>query len=65
MSLANEGPVDRVIRTLVGLGITSLFFVGPHSPWALLGIIPLVTGVVGFCPFYRLLHLTTKRAQSV
>ena len=55
----NEGTVDRVLRVAVGIGITSLAFWGPQTPWAYLGVIPLATGFVGFCPLYRVLNLNT------
>jgi hypothetical protein len=44
---------------LAGAVITSMFFVGPQSPWALLGLIPLTTGLLGSCPLYTLLGITT------
>lgn len=55
----NEGSVDRVIRVVLGSFLLSLVFVGPHTWLGLLGIIPLLTGVVGFCPLYRVLGLNT------
>ena len=55
----NEGGLDRVIRVVVGLAILSLVFVGPHTPWGYLGLVPLATGIVGFCPAYALLGLNT------
>ena len=60
---ANEGVLDRVLRTMVGLVILSLVFIGPRTPWAWLGLIPLVTGLVGFCPLYRLLGVNTCPAR--
>lgn len=57
--MKNEGVVDRSIRVAVGLAILSLTVVGPQSQWALIGLVPLVTGVVGFCPLYKLLGLNT------
>jgi len=59
----NEGTTDRVIRVIVGLVILSLAFVGPKTPWAYLGLIPLITGLVGFCPAYRLLGINTCGAR--
>lgn len=56
---ANESTADRAIRVVLGLVVTSLFFVGPHSSWALLGLIPLFTGVVGSCPIYTLFGIST------
>lgn len=55
----NEGSGDRAIRVLLGLAVLSLYFVGPQTPWALLGFIPLVTGLVGHCPIYALFGINT------
>lgn len=51
--------IERVVRVVVGLGITSLVFVGPQSPWAWLGLIPVATGLLGWCPPYSLLGINT------
>jgi hypothetical protein len=56
----NEGGLDRIIRVLAGLAILALVFVGPKTPWAWLGLIPLVTGLVGFCPLYAILGVNTR-----
>jgi len=48
----NVGGVDRAVRIVVGLGILSLAFVGPQTPWGYLGLVPLVTGLIGWCPAY-------------
>jgi hypothetical protein len=58
-SFINEGGVDRGLRAVLGLAILSLAFVGPQTPWGYLGLIPLVTAVVGFCPVYALLGINT------
>lgn len=55
----NEGAVDRVLRIIVGLGLLSLTVIGPHTPWGYIGLIPLLTGVVGICPLYSILGLST------
>lgn len=55
----NEGLVDRTLRVVAGLAILSLAFVGPKTGWAYLGLIPLVTGLVGHCPLYRLFRVNT------
>jgi hypothetical protein len=57
--MTNEGTIDRAVRIIAGLAILSLAFVGPQSPLGYLGLVPLVTGVIGFCPAYRLLGLST------
>jgi len=55
----NEGAADRVLRVVVGLGLLSLVFVGPQAPWGWIGVVPLVTGLIGSCPLYTLLGLNT------
>jgi hypothetical protein len=55
----NVGSIERVIRVIAGIAILSFAFVGPQSPWAYLGIIPLATGLMGWCPAYALLGIST------
>jgi hypothetical protein len=55
----NEHPVERVLRVILGLGVLSLAFMGPKTPWGYLGIIPLATGLLGSCPLYTLFGLNT------
>jgi len=55
----NIGNIERIIRIVAGAGIMSLAFVGPLSLWALLGAVPLVTGLIGWCPPYALLGIST------
>lgn len=56
---SNEGIADRVVRIVVGLALISLVFVGPRTAWGWIGVIPLVTGLVGWCPAYTLLGVST------
>jgi hypothetical protein len=53
----NIGKAERIIRVV--LGILSRALVGPQSPWAYLGFVPLLTGLVGWCPPYALLGIGT------
>jgi hypothetical protein len=55
----NVGDLERIIRIIAGIAIISLAFVGPRSPWAYLGIIPLATGLMGWCPPYAMLGIST------
>jgi hypothetical protein len=55
----NIGNADRALRVIVGLALIALVFVGPQTPWGWLGVIPLVTGLVRFCPLYTLLGVNT------
>ncbi len=57
----NLGAVDRLVRIIVGLALLAIVFVGPQSPWGYLGLVPLLTGLVGFCPAYCPLGLSTCR----
>jgi len=57
--MTNVGTLDRAIRIILGLGGLSLVFVGPQSPLGYLGIIPLATGLIGFCPLYKVFGLST------
>ncbi|WP_291204729.1 DUF2892 domain-containing protein [Hyphomonas sp.] len=59
MFKTNEGTIDRALRVIAGIVLISLVFVGPQTPWGWLGIVPLVTGVIGSCPLYSLLGLNT------
>jgi hypothetical protein len=59
----NEGFIDRTIRTIVGLALLSLVFIGPQSPWGWIGVIPLATGLVGFCPIYTLFGIETCKPK--
>jgi hypothetical protein len=55
----NIGRVERIVRIVVGIGVLSLAFVGPESRWAYLGLLPLATGLLGWCPPYALLGIST------
>ncbi|HEY8098571.1 MAG TPA: DUF2892 domain-containing protein [Methylobacter sp.] len=51
---SNVGGIDRVARIVVGLVILSFYFILNDGTrwWALLGMIPLLTGIIGWCPAY-------------
>jgi len=55
----NIHKVERVIRILAGIGLTSMAFIGPANNWFLLGLVPLLTGLVGWCPPYAMLGINT------
>ena len=59
----NEGGIDRVLRVVVGLAVLSLAFLGPRTPWGYVGLVPLLTGLVGYCPMYSLLGINTCPAK--
>ncbi len=55
----NVGNIDRGLRVVFGLVLISLVFVGPHTPWGWLGVVPLATAAFRFCPAYRLFGINT------
>ena len=57
--IANIGTVDRVLRIALGLLLIVLAYAGAIGAWGYLGIVPLLTGVVRFCPAYKLLGMDT------
>jgi hypothetical protein len=57
--MRNVGSVDRVLRIAVGLALVSLVFIGPKTAWGWIGVVPLLTAVVGICPLYSLLGIRT------
>ena len=59
----NEGTVDRGVRIALGLALLSLIFIGPKTWFGLFGLVPLLTGLVGFCPLYGLLGMRTCPAS--
>jgi hypothetical protein len=63
--MKNVGTVDKVLRIVGGAAVLALTFVGPYTetlyPWGLVGIVPLVTGLIGWCPLYSILGIKTCR----
>lgn len=55
----NEGTIDRALRIILGLVLLALVFVGPATPWGWIGLVPLLTGLIGYCPLYGLFGFRT------
>ncbi|NNE81212.1 MAG: DUF2892 domain-containing protein [Silicimonas sp.] len=55
----NEGTTDRILRVILGLATLSLVFEGPQTAWGWIGIVPLVTGLIGTCPIYSIFGIST------
>jgi hypothetical protein len=60
---ANVGGVDKWLRIAAGLALIAWALAGGPA-WALIGVVPLATGVFNFCPVYRLLGMNTCRRAS-
>ena len=59
MFKVNEGTPDRAIRIVLGLALLSLIVIGPHTTWGWIGVVPLITGILGWCPAYSILGIST------
>lgn len=55
----NEHNIERIARVLVGLTLLSLVFIGPQTVFGWIGIVPLLTGLIGSCPLYTLFGFST------
>ena len=55
----NVGSIDRTLRIVGGLVLIGLAATGTVGVWGWIGVVPLLTGLVGFCPVYPLLGIST------
>ena len=60
----NVGGLDRIARVVVGVVLLGLAATGTVGVWGWLGIVPLATGALGWCPAYKLLGLSTCPIKS-
>jgi hypothetical protein len=60
---ANVGSIDKILRIVVGLALIAMAVmnVAPIGVWGWIGVIPLVTGLAGFCPLYSLIGMSTRK----
>lgn len=56
---SNEGTLDRGLRIVAGLAFIGMAATGMVGAWGYIGVVPLLTGAVGFCPVYTLLGINT------
>ncbi|MFZ1772512.1 MAG: DUF2892 domain-containing protein [Rhizobiaceae bacterium] len=62
MFKTNEGTIDRALRVIVGIALLAAFFMYPDASWrywTLIGVVPLLTGAIGWCPLYSVLGMST------
>ncbi len=55
----NAGGIDRTLRIIVGLVLVGLAATGTVGVWGWIGVVPLLTGAMGFCPAYTIFGLNT------
>jgi hypothetical protein len=56
---ANAGTIDRALRVIAGLALVGLTATGTLPMWGYIGAVPLLTGLIGFCPLYPILGIST------
>jgi hypothetical protein len=56
---ANVGGIDKILRIVAGLVLIGLAIMGIGAPWTWIGVVPLATGLMGWCPAYSIFGLNT------
>lgn len=64
MFKTNEGGLDRAARVVAGIGLIALAATGVVGVWGWIGVVPLATGLIGWCPAYTLLGINTCPMKS-
>jgi Protein of unknown function (DUF2892) len=59
----NERQADRLLRIIAGLVLIGLALGGYFTPWTWIGVVPLLTGLIGWCPAYSLFGWNTCRVR--
>jgi len=59
----NVGSTDRIIRIVLGLALIGLTLTGNIGMWGWLGVVPLATGAIGWCPPYAILGISTCKTN--
>ena len=60
----NEGGLDRALRVLGSLVLIALTLTGTIGLWGWIGLVPIATGLIGWCPAYTLLGINTCSLKS-
>jgi len=56
---SNVGGIDRILRIVVGLVLIALTLTGTIGAWGWIGVVPLATAALGFCPLYTVLGFSS------
>ena len=60
---SNVGGIDRVLRIVVGVVLVALAATGTVGAWGYVGVVPLLTGLMGWCPPYAILGFNTCKTK--
>ncbi len=55
----NEGTIDRALRVIAGLALIALAATGTIGAWGYIGVVPLLTGIIGICPAYSIFGINS------
>jgi fatty acid desaturase len=55
----NVGNIDRIVRAVIGLALIALTLAGTIGVWGWIGVVPLLTAALGFCPLYTMLGFSS------
>ncbi|MEI8267880.1 MAG: DUF2892 domain-containing protein [Betaproteobacteria bacterium] len=55
----NVGGIDRILRAVIGLALIALTWAGTIGVWGWIGVVPLLTAALGFCPLYTMLGFSS------
>jgi hypothetical protein len=61
---SNVGGIDRILRIVIGLALIALTLTGQIGMWGWIGVVPLLTAGLGFCPLYTVLGFSTCPMKS-
>ncbi len=62
--LKNVGGIDRTLRIGAGIGLIGAALAGIGTPWTWIGVVPLATGLIGWCPAYLPFGIKTCATKS-
>ena len=60
----NTGCIDRALRAVIGLVLITMAATGTVGMWGWIGVVPLLTGLIGFCPLYTIMGTNTCRVKK-
>lgn len=59
----NEGTLDRTVRIIIGVALIALAATGTVGAWGYIGVVPLATGLIGWCGLYTVLGINTCKVK--
>jgi len=64
MMKTNIGNIERILRIVIGAALVILTFMGTLPVWGYIGVVPLATGLMGWCPPYAIFGISTCKTKS-